>query len=356
MKAAVIYDKEDLRIEEVPTPEVEPGKVLLEGGFNGICGSDLHFYYEPDETAAPTGWNLHEPAALTGAQWPQIFGHEFSGKVTAVGEGVTKVKPGDNVAVFPYHFCRECEACLSGRPNLCSKMAFDGIQSPTGGLSEVKLVKEEQCFVLPDGVSLELGALVEPMAVAFHGVMQSQPQDAQCAVVLGGGPIGVGAFFALRTLGIKNIIVSEPSADRRETLKAIGVEHLVDPLSQELAEAVKQINDGVGADVVIDCAGAPVAFQGAIDAMKMGGRLVVIAGYAKPVTFNPGTLGGSKSISNSLIYTPEDFQYVVDGMAAGKYTADGGWISKVSLDQVEETIHQLRKGSGMKVLVDVSQG
>ncbi|MGO3152402.1 MAG: alcohol dehydrogenase catalytic domain-containing protein [Galactobacter sp.] len=354
MKAAVIYDQEDLRIEEVPTPTAEPGKVILEGGFNGICGSDLHFYYEPEETAAPTGWKLHEPAELTGAQWPQIFGHEFSGTVTAVGEGVSKVKVGDDVAVFPYHFCGRCEACQSGRPNLCERMAFEGIQGRSGGMAEVKIVDEDMCFVLPEGISLELGALVEPMAVAFHGVMQSKPQDAKCALVLGGGPIGVGAFFALRSLGVEHIIVSEPSADRRETLARIGVEHLIDPVSQSVPEAVREINGGVGSDVVIDCAGAPVAFQGAVDALKMGGRLVVIAGYAKPVTFNPGTLGGSKSISNSMTYTPEDFQHVLNGMAAGNYTTEGGWISKIGLDDVENAIHQLRTGSGMKILVDVS--
>lgn len=354
MRAVRIHGAEDLRLENVETPEVEPGKVLLTGGFSGICGSDLHFYYEPALAAESMGWNLHEPAELTGAKWPQIFGHEFSGTVAAVGEGVFNVKVGDDVAVFPYHFCGECEACRSGAPNLCPLMAFEGGQGRSGGMAEVKIVNADKCYVLPEGISLELGALVEPMAVAFHGVKQAKAESARCALVLGGGPIGVGAFFALKTVGVETIIVSEPSAARREVLSRIGVENLVDPTTQDVAEQVRALNNGPGADVVIDCAGAPVAFPSAIESLRLNGRMVIVAVYEKPIDLNPMILGGSKSITNSFTYTPDDFQEVVDGMADGNYTTEGGWINKVSMDQAEAAIHRLRQGDGMKVLVDVS--
>jgi (R,R)-butanediol dehydrogenase/meso-butanediol dehydrogenase/diacetyl reductase len=353
MKAVRIHGAEDLRVEDLTAPTVEPGKVLLEGGFNGICGSDLHFYYEPEATAAPLGWNFNEPAELTGAQWPQILGHEFSGTVSAVGEGVTDVKVGDNVA---FHYCGHCEACSTGSPNVCPHMAFEGIQGRSGGLAEVKIVDAAMCHVLPDGVSLELGALVEPMAVAYHGVKQAHADEAECAVILGGGPIGVGAFFALKTLGVKTIIVSEPSESRRETLRNLGVVNVIDPTTQDLAQEVRSLSsDGHGAEVVIDCAGAPAAFGSGIDALRMNGRMVVVAGYERPVELHPMSLGGTKSISNSLTYTPDDFQQVIKGMAAGNYTTDGGWISISSMDDVERAIHQLRQGDGMKILVDVSK-
>src|SRR5829696_6036296 len=157
MKTVRIHKAQDLRVEDVEAPEVEPGKVLLTGGFSGICGSDLHLYYAPG--AFP--WDFSEPAELTGAQWPQILGHEFSGTVSAVGEGVTNVKVGDDVAVFPYHFCGQCAACQSGDTDLCIKIAFEGIQGRSGGMAEIKIVDADKCYVLPEGASLELGALVE---------------------------------------------------------------------------------------------------------------------------------------------------------------------------------------------------
>ena len=350
MKTVRIHKAEDLRVEDIEAPEVEPGKVLLTGGFSGICGSDLHLYYAPD--AFP--WDFSEPAELTGAQWPQILGHEFSGTVSAVGEGVTNVKVGDDVAVFPYHFCGVCAACRSGDPDLCRKMAFEGIQGRSGGMAEIKIVDADKCYVLPEGTSLELGALVEPMAVAYHGVRVSEPEGASCALVVGGGPIGVGAFFALRSLGVETIIVSEPSAARREVLARIGVQHLIDPTTQDVPEEVRTLSGGAGADVAIDCAGAPVAFAGAMQALGVHGRMVIVAAYERPIELNPQLLAGDKTIRTSAVYTPADFQGVIDGMAAGNYTAEGGWIDTVPLDQAEDAIHQLRQGHGMKILVDTS--
>src|SRR5829696_3652670 len=290
MKTVRIHKAEDLRVEDVEDPQVEPGTVLLTGGFSGICGSDLHLYYAPE--AFP--WDFGVPAELTGARWPQILGHEFSGTVAVVGEGVTNVKVGDDVAVFPYHFCGECAACRSGDPDLCRKMAFEGIQGRSGGMAEIKIVDADKCYVLPEGTSLELGALVEPMAVAFHGVRVSEPEGAQCALVVGGGPIGVGAYFALKSLGVETIIVSEPSAARREVLARIGVQHLIDPTTQDVPAQVATLSGGAGADVAIDCAGAPVAFGGAIQALGMHGRMVIVAAYEKPIQLNPQLLAGNK--------------------------------------------------------------
>lgn len=347
MKAVRIHQAEDLRVESVASPEVEPGKVLLTGGFTGICGSDLHLYFAPRTFP----WDFSSPAELTNATWPQILGHEFSGIVSAVGEGVHNVHVGDRVAVFPFHFCGECEACRSGDVDLCPKMAFEGIQGRSGGMAEVKIVDAAKCHILPDGVSLEMGALVEPMAVAYHGVGLSGAEGAQCALVVGGGPIGVGAFFALKSLNVPQIVVSEPSAERRAALRRIGVEHVVDPMEVDLAAEVHALSGGAGADVAIECAGAPAAFPDAMRALGMHGRMVIVAAFEKPIELRTQLLSGNKTIRTSAVYTPADFQGVIEAMAAGNYTTEGGWITTVPMERVEDSIHELRRGVGMKVLV-----
>ncbi len=348
MRAIRIHGEEDVRLEELPDPEVEPGKVLLRGGFSGICGSDLHLYYAPDSLP----FDFDEPAELTGATWPQILGHEFSGTVAEIGEGVTHLQVGDRVAVFPYHFCGECPACQRGDTTNCVKMAFEGIQGRSGGMAELKLVDGEDCFVLPEGASLEMGALVEPLAVSHHGVVLAQPEDARSALISGGGPIGVGAYFGLKRFGVDTIIVSEPSAERRAVLERIGVEHVIDPTSQDLVEEVRARTDGGGVDISLECSGAPVAFETGLAALGLYGRMVVLALYEERSTIDPsGDLMGGKTVQMSSVYTREDFDAVIDGIGEGAYTMEGGWVETVPLEGAEDAIHQLRRGEGMKILI-----
>ncbi|MFJ9565168.1 zinc-binding dehydrogenase [Streptomyces fuscichromogenes] len=347
MLAVRIHGKGDIRVEEVEAPHVAPGKVLLGGGYTGICGSDLHLYYAPQ--AFP--WDFSRPAKLTGAVWPQILGHEFSGEVTAVGEGVESIRPGDRVAVFPYHYCGECPACRADRYTSCPFVSFEGIQGRSGGMAQVKVVDADQCFVLPEAVDLRLGALVEPMAVAWHGVAMSAP-DERAAVVVGGGPIGVGAYFALKAKGVETVVVSEPSAERRAILAALGVRHIVDPVSEDLADRVRELTGGAGAAAAIDCAGVPQALPDALRSLGLGGRLVIVAAYEKTVELDTKLLFGDRSIRTSAVYTREDFAAVITAMATGLYRTDGGWVDTIDFQGVEAALQSLRAGKGMKLLVE----
>jgi (R,R)-butanediol dehydrogenase/meso-butanediol dehydrogenase/diacetyl reductase len=347
MRALRIHGKGDIRIEELPAPVVAPGKVLLTGGYTGVCGSDLHLYFAPE--AFP--WDFSTPAQLTGATWPQILGHEFSGQVTAVGDGVENVRPGDRVAVFPYHYCGECPACRAGRYTSCFLMAFEGIQGRSGGMAQVKVVDATQCFTLPDTVDLRLGALVEPMAVAWHGAALGS-SEARAAVVVGGGPIGVGTYFALQSQGVETVVVSEPSAERRAVLAALGAQHVVDPMTENLVDRIHELTNGTGADVVIDCAGVPQAFPDALRSLGLGGRMVIVAAYEKPIEINANLLFGDRSIRTSAVYTREDFAAVIEAMGHGLYRTDGGWIDTIAFEGVETALQNLRAGKGMKVLVE----
>lgn len=348
MRAVRIHGKGDVRVEELDTPAVAPGKVLLTGGYTGVCGSDLHMYYAPEAFV----WDFSRPAKLTGATWPQILGHEFSGTVAVVGDGVTNVKPGDRVAVFPYHYCGECPGCLAGDYTACRYIAFEGIQGQSGGMAQVKSIEAGKCFVLPDGVDLRLGALVEPMAVAWRGVELSGASETDAALVVGGGPIGLGAYFALTARGVRTIVVSEPSAERRAVLKAVGAEHVFDPASENVVDYVRGLTADIGVQVAIDCAGAPRAFPDAMRALGLAGRMVVVAAYEQPVELRPELLSGGKSIRSSAVYTREDFGEVIGAMACGVYRIDGGWVETTGFDGVEDALHHLRAGKGMKIVVE----
>ncbi len=348
MRAVRIHAKGDVRVSDVESPVIAPGKVLLSGGYTGICGSDLHMYFAPETFH----WDFSSPAPLTGASWPQILGHEFSGEVVGVGAGVENLSVGDHVAVFPYHFCGKCAACLAGSESLCELIEFEGIQGRSGGMAQVKIVDAQSCFVLGDGADLRLGALVEPMAVAWRGVALADPDPAGGAIVVGGGPIGIGAFFALQARGVETIIVSEPSAERRAVLARLGVEHIVDPMSQSLVERTMELTGEVGAGVAIDCAGAPAAFPEAMMALTFNGRMVIVAVYEQPLVIGPLLMQRQKSIRTSSVYTREDFAAVIDAMGRGVYRTDGGWIETITFDEVEAAIHDLRQGKRMKVLVE----
>ena len=347
MKAIRIHGAEDVRVETVDRPCATSGSVLIRNAFTGICGTDLHLFFAPESFGA----DFHQPAPLTGATWPQILGHEFSGTVADVGVGVKSVAVGDNVVVFPYHWCRKCQPCLAGQTTGCELMAFEGIQGRSGGMAEFSSVAAEQCFVLPRSVDLTLGALVEPMAVAWHSIGVAQLQPSETVLVVGGGPIGLGVYYAARARGIETVIVSEPSQSRREILHTIGVAHVIDPTSEDLPERVRSVTRERGVDAVIDAAGSTVAFPDAMRCLAVNGRMVVVAVYEKPYQLTRHLLSGGRSIRNSEVYTHEDYRDVIEAMAGGLYNSATSWIEIVEFEKVEEAIRELNAGRGMKTLV-----
>lgn len=348
MRAVRIHGERDVRLENLPEPAIEPGTVLLTGGFTGICGTDLHLYFKPESL----GEDFSSPATLTGATWPQILGHEFSGEVSHLGSDVGHLGVGDRVAVFPYHYCGNCLACRSDQYTSCEFMAFEGIHGHSGGMAQVKRVRADDCFVLPPSVDLKLGALVEPMAVGWHGVSLAAVHDGDSALIVGGGPIGVGVYFALKARGVPRVIVSEPSADRRAVLERIGVDHVIDPTAIDLNGEVRALTGGGGVAAAIDTAGAPRAFAGAMESLGIGGRMIIIAVYEEPIELHRSLLFGGRSIQNSSVYSREDYRAVIAAMSSGLYSGASQWIETVSFEQVENALHELRAGNGLKVLVE----
>ncbi|APE16890.1 dehydrogenase [Mycobacterium sp. WY10] len=345
MKAAVYYGPNKVEIDEVAEPEPAPGTVKLKVGFNGICGTDLHEYYA-GPIFVPTS-----PHPLTGQQLPLTIGHEFSGTITAVGDGVTGWAEGDRVAVEPIYKCGDCAPCRAGNYNVCQHIGFHGLMSD-GGMAEYTVVPTSMLHKLPNSVSLELGALVEPMSVAYHAATLGDVSGGDTAMVFGAGPIGIGLWFALRGKGVDDIFVVEPSATRRAAIESLGATTL-DPAAIDVPTFIADHTRGNGADAVFDAAGVTPAVTTALACVGSRKPMVSVAIYEKPLEtplLNP--VMNESRIQGSLCYTGSDFESVISLMADGAYDTTG-WVATIPIDDVvDEGFEALHAGKKMKVLVD----
>jgi (R,R)-butanediol dehydrogenase / meso-butanediol dehydrogenase / diacetyl reductase len=348
MLAALLYGKEDLRIEDLAEPEPGPGEVKVAVAHNGLCGTDLHVYYGGLPVCTDT------PHPLTGAVLPQIQGHEFSGVVAALGDGVTDFAVGDRVAVEPPYWCGRCDRCEEGLTHLCRLLTSHGLASNGGGLSQATVVPARMLHRLPDTLTLEQGALVEPMSVAFNGVLRSGIEAGQTGLVFGAGPIGIGVFLGLRAIGVEKVIVVEPSQARREAIEALGAVDVIDPRATDVTKEVLGRTGGRGADATVECAGVPETFAIAPLVTRARGRYVVIAVFEEAVSFNPGALMlGDGEIVGSCAYAPGVFERVIRLIGEGHYPTTG-WVEHIDFEAlIPEGLEALRRGERMKVLVDL---
>lgn len=232
-------------------------------------------------------------------------------------------------------------------------MSSIGATAPGGGLAEYTTLDASALHVLPEGVDLKMGALVEPMAVAWHGVARSGAAAGGSALITGAGPIGIGAFFALRARGVEKILVSEPNAQRRAIMARLGAA-VVDPTTDDIGAAVAELTGGAGVDAAIEAAGAGAALSSAVSSLAAGGRVVVLALYEQSVDFQPTQLMlGETEIVGAVGYSHEEFDEVIAAMAAGVYDLTG-WVEETTLDATVEAIKALRTGTGAKVLIRAS--
>lgn len=345
MRAVRLHGRQDLRLDDVPDPSPGPGQVKLRNAFSGICGSDLHLVFSPTiDFANPV------PHPLTGAVPPQILGHEFSGTVVETGPGVDQFEPGERAAVFPLYNCGVCPACAGGRPNICRIAGFHGLTSDGGGMAEFTTVGADRLHRLPDGVDLRMGALVEPMAVAWHAAELSRVEPGQAALVMGGGAIGIGLWFALGARGVDDVVVCEPSPGRRHHLEQLGA-RVLDPTREPPSAGSRLLGDGRPFDVAFDAAGVASTTPACIDALAPGGRAVVVAVHERPFDFQPLSMVMKEAeMIGSLAYLPQDFDAVIGAMQAGIYQPDP-WTEVWPLEAAPAAMDQLRRGASTKILV-----
>ena len=283
MKAAALKGSHAIEIIELPDAAPGPGEVTLRVAYCGICGSDLHEY----ESA--------QPFRAMGMLQP-VMGHEFSGRVVAMGDGVRGVRVGQLVAGNPGPGCGDCAYCVAGRENLCRAGSLGGTgYTRPGAFAEYVTIAERAAVVLPDGSDAREAALTEPFAVARHVLIQGGYRPAELLVVAGAGPIGLLTVIAARAMGGTRIVVSEPLAGRRAAAERCGALQAVEPA--ELVNVSRALSDGNGAEISVDASGLPVGIASCVDATARGGR-IVLAGVGE----QPFPLDITRSIISELTY------------------------------------------------------
>ncbi|KIY02678.1 uncharacterized protein Z520_01143 [Fonsecaea multimorphosa CBS 102226] len=349
MRAARFYGNRDIRVEDVPVPEAGPGECLVEVEWCGICGSDLHEY-----AAGPVLMKTVDPA--TGKARPIIFGHEFCGRLKSVPEG-SKLKVGQAVMVDPHCICRKCICCEAGNDHICQKLGFLGGSSGRGGgLSEYAAVEEVHCLPLPENVSLDDAAVIEPLVVCHHAAKASGLNlEGLTVLILGGGPVGAALISVLRAHRVGKIILSEPTAKRKEQAKDV-VDRVIDPRTEKVGDVCRELTGGKGVDVVFDCAGVQPALENGIDALKSTGTFVNVAVWEKPIQlqFLPFFFKEIKVMS-SCCYNEQDFKEVMELMAKGAFPGYEKMVtSRISLEDTgpkgfEELVNH--KDDQIKILI-----
>ncbi|MDQ0000637.1 2,3-butanediol dehydrogenase [Pseudarthrobacter sulfonivorans] len=346
MRAAVYYGKNKVEIEDVPEPTPGEGEVKIKVSRNGICGTDLHEYFDGPIFIPPS-----EPHPLTGKCLPLTLGHEFSGVVTEIGRNVTDIRQGDRVVVEPIYRCGECRPCRTGHYNLCNVIGFHGLMAD-GGMAEYTVVPANQVHKLPDNVSLEMGALVEPMSVAYHAATLGEVNDQSRALIYGAGPIGIGLWFALRGMGLTEIDVIEPSGTRRKSIEALGARTL-DPTQDDVTALIAERTKGEGVDAAFDAAGVAPAVQSALECLGERRPLISVAIYEQPLpTPLINLVLRERRIQGTICYTAADYTAVIDLMSKGHYNTTG-WVEDIPLTGIiDQGFEQLRAGQKMKLLVN----
>lgn len=347
MKAAVIYGIKDVKIEEVNEPSVSRNEVKVKVSRAGICGSDLHAYHY--------GLGIPiEPNELTGVQAPLTLGHEFAGTVVEIGEGVMDIAVGDRVAIEPLLYADDDVYVRQGRYNLANKFAFMGIQS-NGGFAEYAVMNKSMVHILPENVSLEEGALIEPTAVALQAVRESQLKVGQKVVVFGVGPIGLLTIISAKSAGAAEIIAVDISNDRLALAKEVGATYIINSLEENPTEKILSLHEN-GVDIAYEAAGAEITFTTALNVLKKRGQLMVIAAFGKPISLDvtQHLLMKEINITASFAYC-NIFPEVINLIASGRMDVKKVITKKIALENlVEDGLELLEKDkSHAKILIDI---
>ncbi|MDF9810298.1 L-iditol 2-dehydrogenase [Aurantimicrobium minutum] len=330
MKASFLKKQGEIAVETIAVPEVRADEVLVQVAAVGVCGSDVHYY-------------AHGKIGPYVVEEPLILGHELSGVITAVGSDVDPARIGQRVAVEPQRPCGDCFQCNAGRYNLCPDIEFYATPPIDGAFCEYVTIQSKFAFEIPESVSFEAAALMEPLSVGIWACERAEVGKGSRVLIAGAGPIGVIVAQTARALGAVEVIITDVAEDRRGFALKHGATKALDPRVDELA--------GLEVDAFIDASGAPAAVQGGILAVRPAGRVILVGGghdeYSLPISF----------IQNREIWISGVFRYTntwptaIEMVSSGKVDLDILVTGKFGLNEVEEALNAGKTAGQLKAIV-----
>jgi 2-desacetyl-2-hydroxyethyl bacteriochlorophyllide A dehydrogenase len=337
ISAAYYRGNKSFAVEQALATAPGPGEAAIRVAYCGICGTDMHVYHG----------NMDARVGLN-----RVIGHEMSGVVEAVGEGVDTVKPGQKVVVRPLDHCGECPACKRGHQHICQNLMFLGLDTD-GAMQEIWTVPVHTLHVLPDNLRMDHAALIEPVAVACHDVRLSGLQAGEDVVVIGGGPIGILVAMVARDAG-GNVVISEVNPNRLTIAEKLGFD-TINPTETDLVSTINARTGDKGADVVFEVSGT----QPGVDAMTAvaatRARIVMVAIHAqKPQIDLFQFFWRELLLIGARVYEPEDYEKAIAVVASGGVDADVVITDVSPLADIQAAFEALdRSPTAMKSLIEV---
>ncbi len=339
MKALVYEGPRQLNLRELPEPLPGPDDVLIKVAYSGICGSELGGYLGHNALRRP----------------PLVMGHEFSGRIVALGQQAITANPdlavGQRVTVNPLIYCGRCAYCLSGRHNLCRQRQLLGAHQP-GSYAELVKAPARMVYPLPEQLSLEQAALTEPLACALRAAELAACTPLDRVLIIGLGPIGLLVLQVMQAFGGRDIFAADTDPERRAMGQKFQV-RVIDPRADELVDLIRAETEGRGVEVAIDAVGATTTRQQSLQAVAGGGRVVHIGLHEEESVLPVNLLIRQEiNLQGSFAYTPANFQTALDWLAAGRIQLEP-WLVKAPLAQGRDYFERLlgQPGPVAKVLL-----
>lgn len=341
MKAAVMVGPSKVEVQDVPEPKMKPEQIKVKIAYCGICGSELHAFQSEYQTGIATFRGPQRPP-----EGPRIMGHEASGTIVEVGAN-TKAgyKVGQRVAMDFRCYCGSCYYCRNKMPHFCER-----VTPASGAYAEYAVYNEDAIYALPDNVTLEQGALLEPVSVAVHTIDIAAPKPGSTMAILGGGPIGMLILEVARRAGASKILVSEPVESRRKIAEKLGATVTVDPTKTKLEDITAEMTEGRGFDTVIDASGKIAVAKQAVNLADNCGTIVWAAMYpgGAELPVIPSYMYARELTIKSVFVSPYCFSRALNMLPTMDLEP---LISVKPIEKITEGFQELLKGQGMKVLI-----
>jgi L-iditol 2-dehydrogenase/threonine 3-dehydrogenase len=329
-----------IEFNQVDEPVPGPGEILLRVKKIGVCGSDIHVWH-----------GLHPFTS-----YPVVQGHEFSGVVEAVGEGVKAAKPGMKATAAPQKVCGVCNPCKRGDYHICDVLKVRGFQAP-GCAQDLFIVPEERIVAFPDSMTFEQGALIEPVSVGTHATSRVKTLVDKNVVVFGAGTIGNLVAQAARCRGAKKVMITDLSDFRLQKALECGVDVAYNVGTKNLADRVKDVFGDEGFDVAFEAAGVEASLDDAVQHIQKGGDIVVVGVYAGRPRVDMSVVGDRElTLIGTLMYQQNDYEQAVEWIADGSIITEPLVTGHFPFEEYEEAYRYIDKqgDTALKIVIDLN--